>query len=125
MEALDFQLQGKDVDRITAVKHVVSEFIQGNRKLGLAGRRDDLVGLVAFGGFADSKCPLTLDHGALVDIVKGLEVPKAIRDRQGRVINEQMLKEELATAIGDGLALGIARLRDAQSKSKVMVVNLK
>jgi Ca-activated chloride channel homolog len=122
MEAIDFQLQGKDVDRIAAVKHVVSEFIQGNRKLGLAGRRDDLVGLVAFGGFADSKCPLTLDHGALVDIVKGLEVPKAIRDRQGRVINEQMLKEELATAIGDGLALGIARLRDAQAKSKVMVL---
>jgi len=122
MEAIDFQLQGKDVDRIAAVKHVVSQFIQGNRKLGLAGRRDDLVGLVAFGGFADSKCPLTLDHGALVDIVKGLEVPRAIRDRQGRVINEQMLKEELATAIGDGLALGIARLRDAQAKSKVMVL---
>jgi len=122
MEALDFQLQGKDVNRISAVKHVVGEFIQGNRKLGLAGRKDDLVGLVAFGGFADSKCPLTLDHGALVDIVKGLEVPKAIRDRQGRVINEEMLKEELATAIGDGVALGIARLRDANAKSKVMVL---
>lgn len=122
MEALDFQLQGKDVDRLSAVKFIVGEFIQGNRKIGLAGRKDDLVGLIAFGGFADSKCPLTLDHGALVDIVKGLEVPKAIRDRQGRVINEEMLKEELATAIGDGIALGIARLRDANAKSKVLVL---
>ncbi len=41
-----------------------------------SGRPDDLIGLVAFGGFADSKCPLTLDHGALVDIVNGgLEIP--------------------------------------------------
>ena len=48
-----------------------------------------LLDLIAFGGFADSKCPLTLDHGALVDIVQGLETPKPIRDSQRRVINGQ------------------------------------
>jgi Ca-activated chloride channel family protein len=122
MDALDFQLKGEDVSRLTAVKHVVSEFIQGSRSKGLAGRKDDLVGMVAFGGFADSKCPLTLDHGALVDIVKGLEIPKRIRDRQGRVINEDTLKEELATAIGDGVTLGVDRLRDSKAKSKVLVL---
>ncbi len=122
MEAIDFQLGGKDVSRLTAVKHVLEEFVLGSRASGLSGRADDLVGLVAFGGFADSKCPLTLDHGALVDIVSGLEVPRPIRDSQGRVINAQALQEELATAIGDGVALGVDRLRGAKAKSKVLIL---
>ena len=122
MEALDFQLDNKEVNRLEAVKHVVGEFIMGSRATGLAGRKNDLVGLVAFCGFADSKCPLTLDHGALVEIVKSLEVPKAIRDRRGRVINQEALQEELATAIGDGVTLGIDRLKDTKAKSKVLVL---
>ena len=122
MEALDFQLNDKAVSRLEAVKHVVSEFIAGSRRNRLSGRKNDLVGLVAFCGFADSKCPLTLDHGALVEIVKSLEVPKAIRDRRGKVINQDTLQEELATAIGDGVALGIDRLKDTKSKSKVLVL---
>jgi len=112
MEALDFELEGKEVNRLKAVKHVVREFVIGSRASGLKGRRDDQVGIVAFGGFADSKCPLTLDHGALVDIV----------DRRGRIINEEALQEELATAIGDGLALGVDRLKNATAKSKVVVL---
>ena len=122
MEALDFQLEGQDVSRLTAVKHVIKEFLLGSRKRGLTGRTDDLVGLVAFGGFADSKCPLTLDHGALADIVQGLETPKPVRDGQGRVINAQALQEESATAIGDGVAVGVDRLRGARAKSKVLVL---
>lgn len=122
MEALDFQLDGRDVSRLTAVKHVIQEFVLGSRESRLSGRADDLVGLVAFGGFADSKCPLTLDHSALVDIVQGLEVPKPVRDRQGRVINAQALQEELSTAIGDGVAAGVDRLRGAKAKSKVLVL---
>ena len=120
MEAIDFQLAGRDVSRLEAVKHVIQEFVLGSRASGLSGRPDDLIGLVAFGGFADSKCPLTLDHGALVDIVQGLEIPKPIRDSQGRVINAQALQEELATAIGDGVAVGVDRLRGAKAKSKVL-----
>jgi len=122
MESLDFQLDGDDVSRLAAVKHVINEFVIGSRKSGLAGRPDDLIGLVAFGGFADSKCPLTLDHGALVDIMQGLEIPKPVRDRQGRVINAQSLQEELSTAIGDGVALAADRLRGANAKSKVIVL---
>jgi Ca-activated chloride channel family protein len=122
MEAIDFQLAGKDVSRLQAVKHVIEEFVLGSRSSGLSGRTDDLIGLVAFGGFADSKCPLTLDHGALVDIVQGLEIPRPIRDSQGRVINVQGLQEELATAIGDGVALGVDRLRGAKAKSKVLIL---
>ena len=122
MEALDFKLGDKEVSRLEAVKHVITEFVIGSRAAGLSGRKDDLVGLVGFGGFADSKCPLTLDHGALVDIVRGLEVPKPVRDRRGKVINQQALQEELATAIGDGVALGVDRLRGAKAKSKVLVL---
>ncbi len=122
MEAIDFQLGGREVSRLEAVKHVMEEFVLGSREGGLSGRPDDLIGLVAFGGFADSKCPLTLDHGALVDIVRGLEVPRPIRDAQGGVINAQSLQEELATAIGDGVALGVDRLRGARAKSKVLIL---
>jgi Ca-activated chloride channel homolog len=122
MEALDFQLAGQEVSRLTAVQHVIKEFVLGSRDSGLSGRPDDLVGLVAFGGFADSKCPLTLDHGALVDIVQGLETPKPVRDSQGRVINAQALREESATAIGDGVAVGVDRLRGAKATSKVLVL---
>jgi len=122
MEALDFQLNGKDVSRLEAVKHVIGEFVIGSRASGLPGREDDLIGVVAFGGFADSKCPLTLDHGALVDIVRGLEVPKVVRDSRGRPINSDSLQEELKTAIGDGVALGVDRLRNAKAKSKVLIL---
>ena len=122
MEAIDFQLGGRDVSRLEAVKHVIKDFVLGSRASGLSGRPDDLAGLVAFGGFADSKCPLTLDHGALVDIVEGLEVPKPIRDSQGRVVNAQALQEELATAIGDGVAAAVDRLRGAKAKSKVLIL---
>lgn len=122
MEARDFQLDGRDVSRLVAVKHVIEQFILGAKKQGLSGRPDDLVGLVAFGGFADSKCPLTLDHGALVNIVQGLEVPKPVRDRSGKVINAESIQEELATAIGDGVAVGVDRLRGAKAQSKVLVL---
>jgi Ca-activated chloride channel family protein len=122
MEAIDFQLGGREVNRLEAVKHVVSEFVLGSRSSGLPGRTDDLVGLVAFGGFADSKCPLTLDHGALVDIMRGLEIPRPIRDSQGEVINARTLKEEQATAIGDGVAVAVDRLRGAKAKSKVIIL---
>lgn len=122
MEALDFELDGQNVNRLEAVKHVITDFVLGSNDGKLAGRKDDLIGVVAFGGFADSKLPLTLDHGALVDIIDSLQIPKPVRDGQGRILNAESMQEELATAIGDGLALAADRLRDTSSKSKVMVL---
>jgi Ca-activated chloride channel family protein len=122
MEALDFELDGQNVNRLEAVKYVITNFVLGSDDGKLAGRKDDLIGVVAFGGFADSKCPLTLDHGALVDIIDSLQIPKPVRDGQGRILNAEAMQEELATAIGDGLALAADRLRDTSSKSKVMVL---
>ena len=45
-----------------------------------------------------------------------------MRDSQGRVINAEALQEELATAIGDGVAVAVDRLRGAKAKSKVIVL---
>ena len=120
MQALDFPVDGQQVDRLTAVKSVFRDFVAGNDDF--AGRPDDLIGLVAFGGFATALCPPTLDHGALLDVLQGVEIPKPIRDDQGRIINERLLQEEQATAIGDALALAVDRLKDLDSKSKVIVL---
>ncbi len=120
MQALDFEEAGKRVSRLDQVKRVFHDFVAGNGTL--PGRPDDLIGLVAFGGFAEGKCPLTLDHGALLQILDSIEIPKPLRDSRGRVINQDYFQEEMATAIGDALALGVDRLKDAQAKSKVLIL---
>jgi Ca-activated chloride channel family protein len=120
MAALDFNLDGQQVDRLTIVKRVFRDFVMGKGKL--EGRKNDLVGLVTFGGFVEPKCPLTLDHGALVQVLEQVEIPRPIFDSRGRVINERLLQEDSATAIGDALALGANRLKDVQAKSKVMIL---
>lgn len=122
MEALDFELEGQPVNRLDAVKSVVKSFVQGQSDKGLAGRAADQIGLVAFGGYADSRCPLTLDHKALLTIVDDLQVPSVIRDSRGQVINQKALEEELATAIGDGLALGVDQLKNSKAKSRIAVL---
>jgi Ca-activated chloride channel family protein len=120
MQALDFPVEGKSVSRLDAVKHVFRQFVVGEGDF--SGRPDDVIGLVAFGGFADAKCPPTLDHSALLDILDTVKIPEPIRDRQGRIINERLLQEEQATAIGDAIAVAVDRLRSIEAKSKIIVL---
>src|SRR5690606_12672744 len=120
MQAVDFQIHGRSVNRLEAVKHVFRDFVGGDGEL--PGRPDDLIGLIAFGGFAEALCPQTLDHGALLQILDGVDFPKPIRDREGRVINEQLLEEELQTALGDAVALAVDRLKDVPAKSRVIIL---
>ena len=120
MRAMDFQLDGEPVNRLEAVKSVFRDFVAGRGKL--PGRPDDLIGLVAFGGYADSRCPLTLDHGALLEVLKGVEIPQPIFDSRNRVINERLLEEEIKTAIGDAVALAVDRLKDVKAKSRVIIL---
>ena len=120
MHALDFSLEGEQVNRLDAVKSVFNDFVAGNASF--PGRPDDMIGLIAFGGFATALCPPTLDHGALLDVLRTVKIPEAIRDDQGQVLNQQLLAEEQATAIGDALALAVDRLKDAKSKSKVILL---
>jgi Ca-activated chloride channel family protein len=98
MQALDFQLDGKPVTRLTAVKKVVGEFI---RK-----REMDRIGLVVFGEEAFTQSPLTLDKGLLLSLVEKMEIGMA-GDR---------------TAIGSALAIGGKRLKDLEAKSRILIL---
>ena len=117
MEAEDFILDGERVNRLAAVKHAFREFVLGN-EADLSGRRDDLIGLIAFGGFADDLCPLTLDHEALMEILNQVEIPQEMHDASGRLVNE----EDRATAIGDAIVTAIGRLKNVDSESKVLIL---
>lgn len=86
-------------DRFDAAQRVVREFVKK--------RAGDRVGLVIFANGSMLQCPLTSDMKALDQIVADL----AIGD-----VPEQ------GTAIGDGLALGLAELRRAKSKSRIVIL---
>jgi Ca-activated chloride channel homolog len=102
MRAMDFKLDGQRVDRLTALKKVAGDFVIGGE--GLAGRSNDLVGLITFARFADANCPLTLDHAFTVGKLQEAEI----------VVDER----EDGTAIGDGLGLAIERLKALDESRK-------
>ena len=117
MAALDFQLDGQEANRLDAAKAVLGQFI--------AARPDDDIGLVAFGGFAESLAPLTNDHAALAQILEQVQLvglAGARAEDLARVAGERFLQEEGATAIGDALALGVERLRAAAAESRILVL---
>ena len=106
MQARDFVEGDVSVDRLQAVKQVFRDFVLGSDSR--AGRPDDLIGLVAFARYADGLCPLTLDHGNLLAILDQLEI-----------VTE---RSEDGTAIGEGLALAVERLRHYEAQSKVAIL---
>jgi len=106
MRARDFVENDLSVDRLTVVKQIFRDFISGGQYGD--GRPDDLVGLIAFARYADSLCPLTLDHGNLLTILEDLEI-----------VTE---REEDGTAVGEGLALAVERLREHPAASKVVIL---
>lgn len=91
--------EGERMDRLSAVKRIVRRFVAGDGQV-YQGRSGDLLGLIAFGTYADTLSPLTTSHGALLDSLMRLEVPADRRER--------------ATAIGDALVLAVARMRAAE-----------
>ncbi len=118
MEALDFTapsvLRAGNVSqmktRLDVVKELFGEFV---RK-----RPDDLIGLITFGGYASTRSPLTADHEALCNVLKGVTVPSIAVDAQGNAI----ARDEQMTAVGDGLATALARLKDAKPTSKIVIL---
>lgn len=93
MLARDFQ-----PDRLTAAKQLASEFV--------ADRSGDRLSIVAFAGEAFTQCPLTSDQASVATMLARL--------RSG-VVDD-------GTAIGNGLATAVNRLRESGSKSKVVVL---
>jgi Ca-activated chloride channel family protein len=120
MQALDFSEGNQLVNRLQAVKRVMRDFVLGAGSL--EGRPDDQISLIAFGGYAEDKTPLTLDHDSLVEQLDAVEIPQPVLDDQGRLLNERLLQEEMATAIGDAVALAVDRLKQVEAKSKVVIL---
>ncbi|MCB0302230.1 MAG: VWA domain-containing protein [Calditrichaeota bacterium] len=89
----------KPENRLGAAKEVAREFIEG--------RRNDPIGLVIFGGEAFSQCPLTLDYGVLVQILEQTDIAGNEWD---------------GTAIGNGLATAVDRLKNSRAQSKVIIL---
>lgn len=85
-------------DRLAAAKDVASSFI--------SSRYGDRIGIVAFAGEAYTQSPLTTDQGSLQTLLA--------RVRSGVI--------EDGTAIGNGLATAINRLRESDAKSKVVIL---
>lgn len=85
-------------DRLEAAKDVASDFI--------AGRPDDRIGLVIFSGESFTQSPLTSDHSMIRNLFKDI--------KSGMI--------EDGTAIGDGLATSINRLKESDAISKVIIL---
>ena len=94
-------IDGRSTTRLDAVKQVASEFIEGNGD-DLKGREGDMIGVIAFGSYADTICPLVREHDALLELVGDIRV-SPLRSDQG-------------TAIGDAVSLAAARLREAEKE---------
>lgn len=87
-----------DPDRLEAAKEVANDFIQK--------RPNDRVCLVIFSGEAFTQVPLTTDHSMISAMFKEV--------KSGMI--------EDGTAIGDGLATAVSRLKDSQAISKVIIL---
>ena len=85
-------------DRIGAAKNIAMEFI--------ASRPTDRIGIVVFAGESYTQCPVTSDRAALINMMKEIETG---------LIDD-------GTAIGNGLATAVARLKDSDAKSKVVIL---
>lgn len=93
MLAADFE-----PDRLTAAKDVAAKFV--------ADRKGDRIGLVAFAGESYTQCPLTTDQASLQTLLSQIKFG---------VIED-------GTAIGMGLATAVNRLRESDTKSKVIIL---
>lgn len=89
----------KPKNRLIAAKQVAEEFIQG--------RQNDRLGMVIFAGESFTQCPLTLDYGVLLTLLREINVADQEWD---------------GTAIGMGLINAVNRLRDSKAKSKVIIL---
>lgn len=85
-------------NRLESAKKVAKEFIEN--------RKSDNIGIVVFAGEAYTKCPSTIDHKVLLDLLSTTE--------SGQIDD--------GTAIGDGLATAINRVKDTKTKSKVIIL---
>ncbi len=87
-----------DPDRINAAKSIGIKFI--------AERPSDRIGVAVFAGESYTQSPLTTDRATLINLIKEIDCG-IIQD---------------GTAIGNGLATAVGRLKDSQAKSRVIIL---
>ena len=85
-------------DRISASKDIAIEFV--------SQRPSDRMGIVVFAGESFTQCPLTTDRATLINLMKEVQTD-LIED---------------GTAIGNGLATAVARMKDSDAKSRVVIL---
>lgn len=85
-------------NRLEAAKSVAAQFI--------AGREYDNIGLVVFAGEGFTMCPMTTDHAVLLNLMKDVDC--------GMLVD--------GTAVGDGLATAVNRIKDGPAKSKTIIL---
>ena len=85
-------------DRLSAAKDIAIEFI--------SARPSDRMGIVVFAGESYTQCPLTTDRATLINMMKEVQTD-LIED---------------GTAIGNGLATAVARMKDSDAKSRVIIL---
>ena len=85
-------------NRLEAAKAVAKSFVEK--------RENDNIGIVAFAGESYTQCPPTIDHAVVQNLLEELSTGQ---------IND-------GTAIGDGLATAINRIKDSKTKSKAIIL---
>ena len=85
-------------DRISAAKDIAIQFI--------SQRPSDRMGIVVFAGESYTQCPLTTDRATLINMMKE--------------ISTDLIED--GTAIGNGLATAVARIKDSDAKSRVVIL---
>ena len=109
MEAIDYVLNNQYISRLEITKRVLREFVESRKD-----KRDDRygldrAGLILFGGYAWTQCPLTLDYGVLEREIAGAHVDHSNPKKQ-------------RTAIGSALGLAVKRLAKSEAKSKIVIL---
>jgi Ca-activated chloride channel family protein len=94
----DFDVAGRQVDRLRVVNAVAREFVQN--------RSGDRVGLVLFGSRAYLQAPLTFDRTTVVGMLDEAAIGLAGEE----------------TAIGDAIGLAVKHLRDRPAEERVLVL---
>ena len=85
-------------NRVEASKKVAEDFV--------ASRPQDRIGLVVFAGESFTQCPLTTDHSVLKNLFGSI--------KSGQIKD--------GTALGEGLATAVNRIKDSKAKSKVIIL---
>jgi len=72
----------------------------------ISGRPYDRIGLVVFSGESFTQCPITSDHAVLINL---------LREMKSGMIED-------GTAIGEGLATAVNRLKESKARSRVIIL---